>query len=379
MPLRPLGPVSPSHAVGLASCALREVWAASRAPHLLPLSPTARLGIVAHRLLEESGRGLLSGLTSEEVVARWDEMWGEAEEEASRSWLDRHLVPLAGAIPDFEVRKLRAIARASALAAETTSTTGEGGSRPRSAWGVEVPVASPDGNAAGRIDAVIWTRDGPVIRDYKVGAIHEAVGGGVPGIKTVLSVQLKLYAAIYAAMTRTWPVRLEVVPLVGAPETIPFSADECARLLYEAIRRRDRANRIVESEAPVRIKISQLASPNPSACAYCLYRPACGPYMDAVEPGRGKWPVDVRGRLVEKRTLGNGRQLLTLEARSETTRIRGVSPIPARHPAVSASALGDLLAGFNLRDEGAGTSFAEGEFTVFYLDLARQPRRARPE
>ncbi len=378
-PLRALGPVSPSHAVGLTLCALREVWTASRAPHLLPLTPAARLGIVAHRLLEESGRGLLNGLTSDRISARWDEILRRAEEDASRSWLDRHLVPLAGSIPDFEVRKLRAIARASALANEATRTLGEGGSRAHATWRVEVPVATPDGSAAGRIDAVVRTLDGPVIRDYKSGAIHEAGGAGQLEIKGAFSVQLKLYAAIYAAMTGTWPVRLEVVPLVGAPESVPFSREECVRLLSDAVRHRDQVNRIIESEAPIAMKMSCLASPSPSTCAFCPYRPGCRPYTDAIKPNTDSWPIDARGRLVEKKTLGSGRELLTLEVHSSTIRIRGLSPSPSRHPAVNASVAGDNLAAFNLRSGGGQTSFTEGPFTVFYVDPDQYSQPLQPQ
>ena len=58
--------ISPSRFTALQECALREVWAASQTPQLLPSSPSARLGSIIHRLLQEAGEGRLINLASAE-------------------------------------------------------------------------------------------------------------------------------------------------------------------------------------------------------------------------------------------------------------------------------------------------------------------------
>jgi len=366
MELRPLGPVSPSHTTGLATCALREVWAAGRTPSLLPVTPAARLGTVAHRLLEEAGRGLLAGFTQDGIAARWDEILHGAEEAAARSWLDRHLLPLSAAIPDFEVRKLQALSRAHALAEEAASSQHAEGTGTRQVSGFEMAVATPDGKAGGRIDAVIPTAEGPVIRDYKSGAIYERGIDQAPAVKAEYVTQLKLYAAIYAAMTGRWPARLEVLPLVGEPEAIPFTPTDCTRLLAEAVELRDAINAIVESDEPTATKMQRLATPAPTACGYCPYRPQCAEYADAAAAEPTGWPLDVRGKIVEKQLLGNGRMMVSLEAGGTVTRVRGLDASPERHPAIHDSRVGDNLAAFNLRADGSPSSFSEGRFTVIY-------------
>ena len=103
------------------------------------------------------------------IEARWEELVKMSERLAAQSWLDRHLLPLSAAIPDFEVRKLRAIAGASALAATAAAKTNTVQHVHPRLLGFELAVATPDGLAAGRIDAVVADEDGPIVRDYKSG------------------------------------------------------------------------------------------------------------------------------------------------------------------------------------------------------------------
>jgi len=364
--LHALTSVSPSRATGLASCALREVWAANHAPGLLPTPPAAWLGTVAHRLLEEAGRGMLNGLTPSGIEGRWVELLIDSEKNAARSWLDRYLLPLRVAIPDFEVRKRQAIVRARALAAETSAAGPTHKTGAHSRLGFEVAIATPDGHAGGRIDAVIPTPCGPVLRDYKSGAIYERTSGQTKLIKSEFAVQLKVYAAIYARMTGIWPVGLEVLPLVGSAEDVAFTADECERLLEEMLQLRESINAVVDAELPLLTKMQRLANPSPSVCAYCLYRPHCVPYREASESDADGWPLDIHGQLVEMRTLGNGRMMLTVNVDGSVVRIRGLDASPERHPAIQEIVSGDAVAAFSLRANGSPSSFMEGRFTVIY-------------
>lgn len=363
--LRALGRVSPSHFTGMLACALRETWAASRAPGLLPGAPAGRLGTVVHRLLEEAGRGQLAGLDQDAIDHRWEDLLRGEEAVAAASWLDRHLLPLRSAIPDFEVRRLRALSAARALAAEASAMQ-HGDGTPRWPFGYELPVATTDGQAGGRIDSVRPGPDGPVLRDYKSGAIYEGTTGHPRAVKGAYAAQLRLYAAIYASMTGVWPSRLEVVPLAGSAEEVEFTREQCMQLLSDAIDLRGRINDIINSDAPLAARMSRLAAPAEPICSFCAYRPHCGPYLERERFEQGGWPLDVNGTLTEKRILGNGRMMLALESDGTSIQVRGLTVDADRHPAIPAASVGDRVVAFNLRAGGSPSAFTEGPFTVFY-------------
>lgn len=368
--LRPLGPISPSHFVGMEVCALREVWSAAREPAVLPTTPAAALGTVAHRLLEEAGRGDFSGLAETAIECRWDDLLRAAETACTESWLNRHLVPFAEAVPDFEVRRLQALAAAGALAIVAATARAQKRDHLDSLpAGGEVYVSTPDGRAAGRIDAVAQTPEGPVLKDYKSGAIY-GHGAAPRELKPEYVTQLKLYAAIYREMTGVWAVRLEILPIVGPPEEVEFTHDECEALLAHALQLRERINAIISDGAPTFDRVLLLATPTPSACGYCVYRPHCPAYAAAREDQPdAAWPLDVRGTLADLRLLGNGKRLVAISTRNSITYIRGVDPTPGRHPAIDAATPGDVISGYSLRPGGSPTSFVEGRFTTFYREL----------
>jgi hypothetical protein len=300
------------------------------------------------------------------IEQRWDELLKEAETVASENWLNRNLLPLSSVVPDFEVRKIQAVTAALSLAAIEAAAETDLTAEPNRALGSEVPVATPDGQASGRIDAVFPTEQGPVIRDYKSGSIYEQ-SGQAAALKTEYATQLKLYAAIYEAMTGVWPVRLEVVPIAGAPESVPFTKDECRQLLQRALQVREEINAIVTSPTPLGARVEQLAKPNPSVCVFCGYRPYCTPYARAQTPD-ADWPLDIHGKLVDLRVLGNGRRMITVAVRDTTIHIRGIDSSRERHPALDSAVLGESIGCYNLRRAGGPTSFSEGLFTVFYRE-----------
>ncbi len=356
--------ISPSRFAGFQECALREVWAANRTPPLLPTSPAARLGTVAHRLLEEAGRGRLH---DGDPDRRWNQLLSTAEQMASRSWLDRHLLPLRTAIPDFEVRKLQAVTRARQLASQAAAMPPPEAASTQPAIGYEMPVETPNGKAGGKIDAIVAGDTGPVVKDYKSGAIFEPRADNGHQLKEAYAIQLKLYAAIYSAMTGTWPSSLEIVPLAGAPQLVEFTTEECAQLLENAIRALDAVNDVISSQQSAAARRERLAGPSPRTCRHCPYRPSCAPYANAVaHDPEADWPWDRHGLLLEMRALGNGRLMLALDTGTATVRIRGVDPTLHRHPALGTVVLGDAIGAYNLRPAGSPTSFAEGRFTVFY-------------
>jgi hypothetical protein len=311
------------------------------------------------------------------IERRWDELLEAAETEASQDWLQRHLVPVASAVPDFEVRRLQAIAAAGALAEQALiNPATERAEQP--ALGCEVRVLTPDGEAGGRVDVVAPAAGGPVLKDYKSGPVMDGESPGQRAVKPAYATQLKLYAAIYAAMTGTWPSALQLVPVAGAAVAIPFTREECEDLLAAALRMRRQINATVTSTNSLEIRMEQLAKPAPGECSHCRFRPNCSPYQAAASRDvTAGWPTDARGSLRERVQLGNGRLLIVLETSDgDAIHIRGVDPRQERHPALHAVARSEVLAAFNLRRAGSNTSFAEGPFTTFYRAAPPRPSAA---
>lgn len=370
-PIRPLKCISPSRFSALKECALREIWTAARQPALLLASPAAKLGGVAHKLLEEAGKGLLGNGDVQDAAKRWVELVNEIEQQMQGSWLERSLVPLRKTVPDYEVRKIRACRKAVEIAQEASVSRRKAESKAEA--GFEVWVESPDGLIGGFIDHVQETNDGPVLRDYKSGyLLDKREAGEELKIKDEYQVQLKLYAALYQSAFGRWPVRLKIVPLQGADQILPFQPSECVRLLEEAVTSLKQINRRINelTTSSVQNKEYFLATPSPSTCRFCQFRPGCSAYQKARDTvADTQWSQDVWGTVVDIRKLGNGRISISLQVtdRSYTiAHIRGLNPNPERHPALQFLKDGDRVAIYNLQGDAVRGSLSETPSTVIY-------------
>lgn len=368
--VRPLRSISPSRFVGLQNCALREAWAANRAPQLLPSSPAAHLGSVIHSLLQEAGEGKFPVPRDRHIEQRWSELIRVAEDEMSTSWLERHLVPLATAIPQFEVRRIQAWRRALEISSDAVRTPAPPESPPvRPTYGFEFPVTSRDGLVQGRIDAVIPSEQGPVIQDFKSGAVLDYKSDQQFVIKETYVVQLRLYAALYASTIGTWPVRIELVPISGPAEPVSFESSSCIDLLDKARSTLTDTNKIIEQNSDSAHSLAlRLGSPSPVVCAYCLYRPGCAAYLPAcrASPSNLPWPADIWGTLEGVSSLSNSKLMATIRTADGMVRIRALASRPSRHPALSLVERGDRLALFGLRSTASAGVFVESDFTVIY-------------
>lgn len=365
LPLAQINRVSPSRFALLRECALREVWAASGAPNLLPASPAARFGSAIHQLLEEAGNGAFKQMSKDAIGRRLEELVVSVELRMRDSWLEGHLIPLKSAIPDFEVRKLRAIQRATDITQSALPVTGVGTRRMTKSC--ELWLETSDGLVGGYIDQVDVSSAGAVLRDYKSGQIlDESMGAGI--VKETYQVQLKLYAAIYAISKGVWPARLELVPLQGAALEVPFTHAECETLLGEARNAMTRINSIVANGSS-EDAAATLAAPSARACRYCLFRPTCNAYKRARQiSNEDDWPADVWGTVEEKRLLGNGKVLLTIESNQDRRRIaiRGLSASPARHPALVDIENGTPIALFGLKRNAQDATHQESPWSIVY-------------
>ncbi len=379
--VKPITRVSPSRYDAMKQCTLREVWAAGGQPHLLPVSPAARLGTAIHQLLEDAGRGRLASAERPAVERRWEELVGEAEGTMRASWLERHFVLLRSSVPHFEVRQLRAQERALAIAQAAACASSEP-AQDKAAAGLEKWVATPDGSVGGYIDHVVESPGGPVLRDYKSGSIHDATAGPPPAaVRESFVVQMRLCAALYAATTGSWPAKLELVPLHGDAVEIPCDAADCEALLAEAIAALARINAtIAELASRHEDAEARLANPSVASCRQCLFRPACAPYRQVRKEAGGdeEWPNDVWGELREMRQLGNGKLLMTIgtgPTAREVRHVRGITASSERHPALQHVHEGDMLGIFSLRGAAATGTLSETPWTVIYKMDGREDGR----
>jgi hypothetical protein len=348
--------VSPSHFTSLQACALKEVWSGSGNRSLLPASPAAYLGSVVHKLLEEAGQGKFVATGASAISDRWRELLALTEARLKQNWLERHLIPLHASVPQFEVRRLQACKAAEVLN-QRRKEHEQSGVSAQPGYGFELPLESADGLIKGRIDAIVPTPNGPVLQDYKSGAIFEIVGPDQLVLKDEYADQLKIYAALYHEGTGIWPHR---------PSEVQFTPAECEELAHSAKVRVAEVNEVIRELNGERID-AVLGNPSPGTCCYCPYRPACGPYRVATQPATGGWPADAWGEFRELRTLGNGRRLLALSTAGPEIAIRGLSSDPERHPALSVLEQGDSVGAYSLRRAGPG-SFVEAPLTVIFKE-----------
>ena len=368
--VKPFRRVSPSRYTAMQSCLLREVWAASGTPSLLPPSPLTELGSVIHHLLEAAGRGQLGGGANEKIESTWHECLAKAEGKMALSFLSRHLVPLSRSISDFQVRKLRACHRAKEIAHNACRIPAARHKQSSLPTAFELWVESEDGFVGGYIDRVMMTKRGVILCDYKSGTVLDSgIEGNVGQLKQAYKVQMGLYAALYHIKYRVWPIRLNIVPLQGDPVDVHFEREYAKRLLSEASMFLNYANKRIEQVLNGKAETSALASPLPAHCRFCLFRPACVAYWIAKrQKPEEKWPVDVQGFLREMTRLHNGNMCIKitetdLSAPSFIT-VRNLTSKADRHPLLYSIPIGGRLAIYDLRYDYRSGDYSETPNTI---------------
>jgi hypothetical protein len=205
------------------------------------------------------------------------------------------------------------------------------------------------------------------LQDYKSGAISTLQEGATREIKPEYALQLRLYAALYHEATGAWPLRLELVPLAGDSQEVPFTPEECLDLLKGA---RDLLSAVNEQLARPHAwdEIeTALATPSSSACRFCSFRPACGPYLSAARRNADdrEWPPDVVGAFHSVTKLGNGRFILraTREDGGDVF-VRDLSDEAVQPLALARD--GTLVGAFNVRRTRSARAFESGPLTTLY-------------
>jgi CRISPR/Cas system-associated exonuclease Cas4 (RecB family) len=356
--LKPLQHISSSQFSSLKKCQLRAVWASNRVPNLLPISPSSRLGITVHRIIELSK----GQYVDEEAFQKlWEHCIHEQEEQMSKCWFERHLVPLSNTALDFHLKRSQCLLllqdRDLLLQARKSVTQSEKPDASKSFH--EQWLQSKDGLVVGIADEIRFETEGATIIDYKTGNIS---GQSIETkVLSEYKEQLKLYAALFHEEHGQWPNNLIVISIDGKSHYIDYKENECLTLLEESKNMLRRVNSIIKANEKAPLK---LASPSQTNCRYCFYRPICEPYFLARQGDLTEgWPNDAWGIVAEKKILRNGLGKIVL------TPLSGTSPISIRGLRLERHAALDAfkkIGVFSLYSDNSDNNYKEGQFTTIY-------------
>lgn len=307
--LEPLKRLSPSRYYQLKSCPLKEALQANRIPSMLPVAPAARLGSVAHRVLELAGQGCVA--TLEET---WEEVLRQVENEMSEAD-EGMLLPLRESAQRYEVKKRLTFSAAQKIM-DSFSHTEVSSATHLKTIGAEIWLESADGLIGGYVDRIVPIGQGVEIQDYKTGTVLEQETGDV---KDAYESQLHLYAGLYYETTGDWPLKLTISSFGGRNYDIPVNTDRAFQLMNDARAELVELNGYIRSGYP----LEGIARPSANACFFCGYRPACNPYWQARSSDR-VWPADAKGPLVEVSRLGNGSLRAVIDDVAGMATVRGM-------------------------------------------------------
>lgn len=311
IPLRALARISPSTYSSLQQCPLRGIWIANSLPSLLPCSPAAYLGTAVHRLIDSCFQGDIRDEAA--LTACWNYQISQLETEMLANPIEKHLVPLQQNAFNYEFKKILAFNLARHFFNNLTISQGGRQKQESETW-----LQTPNGKVGGRIDLIKRTPEGVEIVDYKTGSLTNDPLDLVP--KEEYQQQIKLYAALYHAVHGAWPIRMKLIGLDNSVYSIEVNSLECERLLESGERFLDEINNLISRGT----NSKDFAKPSIEACKYCQYRPACEKYWECRQDN-GKWPIDLKGIVKEKKQLLNGYYRIVVETGTRNVAIRGLS------------------------------------------------------
>ena len=347
--LKPLLRISPSRYSALQACALREIWAAGQQQPLLPNSPSARLGMIIHKLLQLAFSGKL--IDENSMLNHWDEEERNQEQQMQINSLEKHLIPISNYSNNYKTKQsmtfnmIRPLIITNQKHMYTTLKSQ-----------TELWVQTVDAKVGGRIDLVRHNDEGVTICDYKSGEIIESeLTGDI--IKKEYQNQLKIYAALYYLSNNIWPDRLLLIGLNQDEYEVPFVKEECLILVEKAKEYLNELNERILSGK----REDTFACPSPENCKFCQYRPACVRYWGSKQDQNG-WPTDFEGTVVMKNFLGNGLLKVALKNDDVDIIIRGLSP--ERYPFLNDGFIEVMFC--NLQKETVQGCFKETHLTTGY-------------
>ena len=359
--VRQVSVISPSRFSGMQGCQLREAWAAGGAQGLVPSSPSAFIGTVVHKVVEEASLG-----TDENPAQLFDRLARAADDRLLEDPIHCRWVPLSEHAPDYSQIRQRAIDLALAATPNSRRPISHG----RRRVGREVRVTAREGKLRGIIDEVDVSGGRVILRDLKTGVVRRS-GTTSPEAKQEYATQMRMYAAMYAEDDEIsggkWPHLLELVPLFGPSLSVPFNPDECILLLDQAVEALAAINRTIEAHDRGKAEML-LARPSPDVCRWCAYRPVCIAYRNASSRDDDvAWPADVWGSVADKAVKGNGTLAISVRRGEQLFRIRDIEPTSSTYPQFAGLDLGSSIGVFGLRRSRVEDTFSASDSTVIYL------------
>lgn len=263
----PIQRASPSLLEALRSCGLRvSFYRHGTGPR--PSSPSARLGMACHEVLEAAASG---GLGEGDFEAAFEQAWGIAiarqAAEAGHFAAERRWGPPTRwySFDETKARLRRLCRRLRAEAAEWVD-----GDVLVEAW------LEPDGTRIhGRPDLIVRAPRPHRVIDFKSGAVLE---DGAKGLKQAYRRQILLYAHLEELASGSLPEEAFVVPLKGPDERVEVTVEAVAEEVRQAEAIIDRYNAALSEP-------SQLATPGSEVCSRCPYAITCDPFWTWLDLG----------------------------------------------------------------------------------------------
>lgn len=368
--LTPIHRISPSIFYAFKKCALHGTLVTSKAPKMLPNSPNAYIGNIIHETIKIAKEEKISEKRDFESI--WSELVDKKEKAMTKSWIEKHLVPIKEYSTDYEVKKLLCKKFVNNLSLEKqkseqySSISEKFIHQSRS----EIWLQSTDGKVGGYADAIIPTENGDIIIDYKTGKyIEESSCGSCPKVKEEYEIQLKLYSSLYHSEYGKWPVSLKIAGIDGTSVEVDFTNAECEEMLREAIEILNYTNNIIINKNLTKPeKFKELSSPNPENCKFCQYRPGCNSYLEIMPRNirsEEKWPIDVSGTIIDRKILGNGNLFIKLSLDTDPSKIISIRNLSIeRHPALNN--IGNEVVIFSLLADSGDKAYQEGLLTTSF-------------
>ena len=206
----------------------------------------------------------------------------------------------------------------------------------------------------GFVDKIVQCEHGAELIDYKTGEITDQATGDV---RASYEVQLLLYAGLYHDSQGEWPCKLTLTTLYGIERDVPLDRTRSLKLMNEARDKLRELNELITEGFPP----ERFATPSPSACTFCSYRPACKQYW-RVRGEEPDWPADLSGILTDVKTLGQGTLRVVIDTGRRNARVRGLSP--KRFTFINEGVKGILLC--NLKPDVTKDSYIQTPLTAGY-------------
>jgi CRISPR/Cas system-associated exonuclease Cas4 (RecB family) len=341
--------ISPSQYFSLRNCAYKSILSEAFGKNpLLPLSPSAYLGTVLHKILELIAKGIIRN--EDDFNKHFDEQITSVEDDLRKLeyWFS---IPLQKNVRDFGMKKI--------LLKKHLKSVSEGLlPRYERKFQSEKWLTSIDSLIAGKIDLVIEENGQTEIIDFKTGAVKQDVlddaGEIFTEIKEEYQEQLKIYAYLYFENTGKFPDHLSIVDLSKQKFPVEFTQSECFNLYKEAKSILDTTNESIENG-------TFSANPNQVNCRYCLYRPACSFYLNYIEYDYSL--NDVIGSLKDVKQFQNGNVSIFLE---NGERKITITSFPSEKYEELNSSKNKTIGIFNLRKEVSEYIYSATKTTIVY-------------